>query len=282
MAAFPGYFGRDQCTQPGLRAVRVRRRVGQDLLWTRRNDPVSTARHELCGPTSTATSGRWWRSTAMGRFAPASRESWPTSPRTSWLSCWREKAVKVIAIEPEFENWLWQDNRAWLSVALSGRAGVARTVGATGWWPAGKRNRRARRNRRMVLRQTRRRAPPRSMKNSPAAFRSRLRRRAFLELHATLQAWFPRSRRHEVRDFKNARVVRRVGWRKVAALDCNPYMSGRWRRGRRSRAWMHEGAVKVAYYRVCWRYLQRRCFGVTMWNRRVWRAVYHERNDAVG
>ncbi len=197
-AVFRGYFGRDQWHRSlGCAPFEFDAETGQDLLVDEGgNDPgVYSRAHELLRP--------YQRS--HERALVVLDCEWGGSPGQSKIvaditanlvaSGWRENAVKVIAIEPELENWLWQDNPCVkLQCCATGTSRRCVTVleqQGCGLEGQGK--------------------PPRPKEaagrgtaaNAPAALLRNLgevRRRisikgcsdaAFLELHATLQAWFP-------------------------------------------------------------------------------------------
>ena len=109
-------------------------------------------------------------------------------------SGWDANAVKVIAIDPELENWLWQD-KPQVADVLRYRGGtpLRQYLADHGWWPQGAdKPPRPKEAAEWVLRQTRQ---PRS-----SSIYQRLAERisirgctdaAFADLHAALQAWFP-------------------------------------------------------------------------------------------
>ncbi len=196
-AVFRGYFGRDQWHRSlGCAPFEFDAETGQDLLVDEGgNDPgVYSRAHELLRP--------YQRS--HERALVVLDCEWGGSPGQSKIvaditanlvaSGWRENAVKVIAIEPELENWVWQNSLHVISVLryrngpdlftlliqqswlLEGQAKPPRPKEALEW----------------VLRQTRR--PRSSAIYEELASRISIKGcsdAAFLELHATLQAWFP-------------------------------------------------------------------------------------------
>jgi hypothetical protein len=109
-------------------------------------------------------------------------------------SGWAADAVKVIAIEPELENWLWQDKPHVADVLRYKDATPLRQyLAAQGWWPQGAaKPPRPKEAVEWVLRQT---GQPRS-----GAIYQKLAEHisikgcvdaAFLDVHSTLRAWFP-------------------------------------------------------------------------------------------
>jgi phenylpyruvate tautomerase PptA (4-oxalocrotonate tautomerase family) len=109
-------------------------------------------------------------------------------------SGWAAEAVKVIAIEPELENWLWQDNPH-VADALRHKVpgSLRQRLADEGLWPVGAaKPPRPKEAAEWVLKQARQ---PRS-----SAIYQQLAERiaikgctdvAFAEMRATLQTWFP-------------------------------------------------------------------------------------------
>ncbi|MDY7071134.1 hypothetical protein PshuTeo2_11790 [Pseudomonas hunanensis] len=109
-------------------------------------------------------------------------------------SGWAEDAVKVIAIEPELENWLWQDKPQVADVLrYKGDKSLRQHLAESGWWPAdAAKPPRPKEAAEWVLKQTRQ---PRS-----SAIYQKLAEHisikgctdaAFAEMHAAFLAWFP-------------------------------------------------------------------------------------------
>lgn len=109
-------------------------------------------------------------------------------------SGWDADAVKVIAIEPELENWLWQDKpQVAEALRYKGDKPLRQHLADNGWWPVGEaKPPRPKEAAEWVLKQTRQ---PRS-----SAIYQKLAERisirgctddAFAEMHVALQAWFP-------------------------------------------------------------------------------------------
>lgn len=196
-AAFRGYLTRDQWHRSlGCAPFDFNPDVGRDLLVDEGgNDPgVYCRAHELLRPYLNT----------HARVLVALDCEWEGSPGKQSIidditarlvrSGWQTEAVKVIAIEPELENWLWQDNPL-VAQALRYRSEprLRTLLAQQGLWPEGEaKPPRPKETAEWVLRQTRQ---PRS-----SAIYEELARRvsikgctdaAFMELHATLQGWFP-------------------------------------------------------------------------------------------
>jgi len=196
-ATFRGYFSRNQWhLSLGCGPFEFNPDLGKDLLVDEGgNDPgVYNRAHELLRPYLQSHQ----------RALVALDCEWEGSPGRNAIiaditgklidSGWKAEAVKVIAIEPELENWLWQDNPL-VAEALRyrGQPDLRRWLEQQGFWPAGAtKPPRPKETAEWVLRQTRR---PRS-----SAIYEELARRisvkgctdkAFMELNDTLRAWFP-------------------------------------------------------------------------------------------
>ena len=108
-------------------------------------------------------------------------------------SGWATDAVKVIPIDPELENWLWQDKpQVAQALRYKGQPPLRQLLADKGWWPLdAAKPPRPKEAAQWVLRQTRQ---PRSsaIYQQLAAQVSTMgcTDAAFGELHATLQAWF--------------------------------------------------------------------------------------------
>lgn len=196
-AAFKGYFGRNQWhLSLGCAYFEFNADVGGDLLVDEGgNDPgVFTKGHELLRP--------YLRS--HHRALVVLDCEWDGSPGKEAIelgitdnlvaSGWSADAVKVIAIEPELENWLWQD-KPQVAEALKyrGDVGLRQFLEQHNWWPQGAvKPPRPKEAAEWVLRQTRtprsssiyqRLAAHISIKGCTDA--------AFADMHAQLQVWFP-------------------------------------------------------------------------------------------
>lgn len=196
-AVFRGYFGRDQWHRSlGCAPFEFAAEIGKDLLVDEGgNDPgVYSRAHELLRP--------YQRS--HERALVVLDCEWGGSPGQSKIvaditanlvaSGWRKNAAKVIAIEPELENWIWQRNPLLIEV-LRYRSGpdFFTLLMQQDWWLAGQaKPPRPKETLEWVLRQTRR--PRSSAIYEELASRISIKGcsdAAFRELHATLQAWFP-------------------------------------------------------------------------------------------
>lgn len=196
-AAFKGYFGRQQwhlslqCAPFDFDGA-----VGGDLIVAEGgNDPgVFNRGHELLRP---------FQSSHQRALVVLDTE-WEGSPGKAVIeqhitvnlvaSGWDAAAVKVIAIEPELENWLWQDNPHVAQVLRYNRQPPLRQLLAqNNWWPQGAvKPPRPKEAAEWVLRQTRQ---PRS-----SSIYQQLAARisingctdpAFLAMHTQLRTWFP-------------------------------------------------------------------------------------------
>lgn len=107
---------------------------------------------------------------------------------------WEAESVQVIAIEPELENWLWQDKpEVAAAMRYTGSPDLRTLLAQKGLWPPGSaKPPRPKEAAEWVLRMTK---TPRS-----GSVYERLAGRisvkgctdgAFLELHSALQTWFP-------------------------------------------------------------------------------------------
>jgi hypothetical protein len=196
-AAFRGYLTRDKWHRSlGCAAFDFNPDVGGDLLVDEGgNDPgVYTRAHELLRP-------------YLGtheRVLVALDCEWEGSPGRQAIvdgitgrlvgNGWDANAVRVIAIEPELENWLWQDNPLVAEALRYYSEPRLRTLLAQqGFWPEGDaKPLRPKEAAEWVLRQTRR--PRSSAIYEELAGRISIKGctdEAFAELHATLQGWFP-------------------------------------------------------------------------------------------
>jgi len=196
-ATFRGYFSRNQWHRSlGCGPFEFNPDLGKDLLVDKGgNDPgVYNRAHELLRPYLKSHQ----------RALVALDCEWEGSPGRNAIieditgkliaSGWKADAVKVIAIEPELENWLWQDNPLVAdALGYQGQQDLRRLLEQQGFWPAdATKPPRPKETAEWVLRQTRN---PRS-----ASIYEKLARRisvkgctdtAFQELNATLRAWFP-------------------------------------------------------------------------------------------
>lgn len=196
-ATFRGFFKRNRWhLSIGCAAFDINPDIGADLIVDEGgNDPgVYTKGHELLRP--------YQRS--HHRALVVLDCEWDGSPGKTCIvnditkrlidSGWPEHAVKVIAIEPELENWLWQD-KPQVAEVLRYRNGppLRQHLADQGWWPLDQsKPPRPKEAAEWVLRQTRQ---PRS-----SAIYEQLAEKisvtgctdqAFAEMRTTLQTWFP-------------------------------------------------------------------------------------------
>jgi phenylpyruvate tautomerase PptA (4-oxalocrotonate tautomerase family) len=196
-ATFRGYFMREGWhLSLNCAPFDINTDVGADLLVDEGgNDPgVYTKGHELLRP---------FQSSHQRALVVLDCE-WDGSPGKAAIvehitaglvaTGWAEETVKVIAIDPELENWLWQDKPQVADVLrYKGDKSLRQHLADNDWWPAdAEKPPRPKEAAEWVLRQTRQ---PRS-----SAIYQRLAERisirgctdsAFAEMHAALQAWFP-------------------------------------------------------------------------------------------
>lgn len=195
-ATFRGYFKRERWhLSLGCAPFEINTDVGADLLVDEGgNDPgVYTKGHELLRPYQNSHQ----------RALIVLDCAWDGSPGKDAIVAhitanlvatgWAEDAVKVIAIDPELENWLWQDKPQVSEVLrYKGEKPLRQHLNDSGWWPAdAAKPPRPKEAAEWILRQTRQ---PRS-----SAIYQRLAESisikgcsdpAFLQLHMTLRAWF--------------------------------------------------------------------------------------------
>jgi hypothetical protein len=196
-AAFRGYFKRDGWhLSLDCAPFDINTDVGADLLVDEGgNDPgVYTKGHELLRP---------YQNSHQRALVVLDCE-WDGSPGKEVIvehitarlvgSGWAEDAIKVIAIEPELENWLWQDKPQVADVLrYKGANSLRQHLADNGWWPDGlAKPPRPKEAAEWVLKQTKQ---PRS-----SAIYQKLAEHisikgctdmAFSEMHAAFLAWFP-------------------------------------------------------------------------------------------
>lgn len=196
-AAFRGFFNRDGWhLSLGCAPFEIDTAIGADLIVDEGgNDPgVYTKGHELL---------QLYQRTHQRALVVLDCE-WDGSPgKTNIVKVitanllangWHEDAVKVIAISPELENWLWQDNpRVAEVLRYKGDISLRQYLSDHDWWPKeAAKPPRPKEAAEWVLRQTQQ---PRS-----SAIYQKLAERisirgctddAFVEMHAALRAWFP-------------------------------------------------------------------------------------------
>ena len=112
-------------------------------------------------------------------------------------SGWAAESVKVIAIDPELENWLWQDKpQVAEALRYTGQPPLRQLLADKGLWPLDAvKPPRPKEAAQWVLRQTRQ---PRSsaiyQQLAVQVSTKGCTDAAFGELNATLQAWYPQER----------------------------------------------------------------------------------------
>jgi phenylpyruvate tautomerase PptA (4-oxalocrotonate tautomerase family) len=196
-ATFRGYFARDQWHRSlGCAPFDFNPDLGKDLLVDEGgNDPgVYNRSHELLRPYLKSHQHALVALDCEWEGSPGQKTIIEHITDQLVASGWKKDAVKVIAIEPELENWLWQNNPL-VAEALRYRSqpDLRSLLEQQGFWPADvAKPPRPKETAEWVLRQTRR---PRS-----SAIYEELAGRisvkgctdtAFLELNDTLRAWFP-------------------------------------------------------------------------------------------
>ena len=196
-AAFRGYFKRDGWhLSLGCDPFEINTEIGADLIVHEGgNDPgVYTKGHELLRP--------YQRS--HHRALVVLDCEWDGSPGkvaivahiTACLveSGWSADSVKVNAIDPELENWLWQDKpQVANALHYKGDKSLRKHLEDGGWWPQGAHKPpRPKEAAEWVLKQTKQ---PRSssiyQKLAESISIKGCTDDAFAEMHAALQAWFP-------------------------------------------------------------------------------------------
>jgi hypothetical protein len=196
-ATFRGYFKRDGWhLSLGCAPFEINTDVGADLLVDEGgNDPgVYTKGHELLRPYQNSHHRALVVLDCEWEGSPG-RDAIVANIMTNLVgSGWAEDAVKVIAIEPELENWLWQDKPQVADVLrYKGDKSLRQLLADNELWPTGMaKPPRPKETAEWVLKQTRQ---PRS-----SAIYQKLAEHisirgctdaGFAEMHATLQAWFP-------------------------------------------------------------------------------------------
>ncbi|KPD17348.1 hypothetical protein ADM96_19475 [Burkholderia sp. ST111] len=196
-AAFKGYLGRDQWhLSLGCAPFEFNADIGGDLLVDEGgNDPgVYTKGHELLRPYQKSHD----RALVVldcdwdGSLGKAVIERDITANLVA--SGWSEDAVKVIVIEPELENWLWQD-KPQVAEALKyrGELGLRRFLEQHNWWPQGAtKPPRPKEAAEWLLRQTK--TPRSSSIYQKLAAHISIKGCtdvAFADMHTQLRAWFP-------------------------------------------------------------------------------------------
>lgn len=196
-AAFRGYLGRNQWHRSiGCTPFAFNPDVGGDLLVDEGgNDPgVYTRAHELLRPYLSTHARALVALDCDWEGSPGKQTIVDNITRRLVSNGWENEMVKVIAIEPELENWLWQDNPLVAdALRYRGATNLRTLLAQQGLWPeADAKPPRPKEATEWVLRQTRR--PRSSAIYEELAGRISIRGctdEAFQELHTTLQGWFP-------------------------------------------------------------------------------------------
>lgn len=196
-ATFRGYFKRDGWhLSLGCASFEMNTDVGADLLVDEGgNDPgVYTKGHELLRPYQSSHHRALVVLDCEWEGAPDKAAIVEHITARLVASGWAEDAVKVIAIEPELENWLWQDKPQVAEVLrYKGDKPLRQYLADSGWWPADMaKPPRPKEAAEWLLRQTRR--PRSSAIYQELAEYISIRGctdAAFAEMHAAFLAWFP-------------------------------------------------------------------------------------------
>ncbi len=196
-ATFRGYFNRDRWhLSLGCAPFDINTEVGGDLIVDEGgNDPgVYTKGHELLRPYQRSHQRALVVLDCEWGGSPGKADIVEHITARLIMSGWSVDAVKVIAIHPELENWLWQDKpQVAAALRYKGHKPLRQYLADHGWWPIGAaKPPRPKEAAEWVLKQTRQ---PRS-----SAIYQKLAEQisikgctddAFAEMHAVLQAWFP-------------------------------------------------------------------------------------------
>lgn len=196
-AVFRGYFKRDSWHLSfGCAPFEMNTDVGADLLVDEGgNDPgVYTKGHELLRPYQSSHHRALVVLDCEWEGSPGKADIVAHITARLVASGWSQDAVKVIAIEPELENWLWQDKPHVAEVLrYKGEKSLRQHLADSGLWPAElAKPPRPKEAAEWVLKQTR---LPRS-----SAIYQKLAEHisikgctdtAFKEMHAAFLAWFP-------------------------------------------------------------------------------------------
>lgn len=196
-AAFKGYFGRAQWhLSLGCAPFEVNTEIGGDLIVDEGgNDPgVYTKGHELLRPYQRSHERALVVLDCEWEGSPGKQVIEQHITANLVTSGWDTDKVKVIAIDPELENWLWQDNpHVAAMLKYRGQPALRQWLEQNGWWPQNAaKPPRPKEAAEWVLKQTKQ---PRS-----SSIYQQLARRigiagctdaAFVAMHTQLKAWFP-------------------------------------------------------------------------------------------
>jgi len=195
-AAFRGYLTRDQWHRSlGCARFEFDPALGGDLLVAERRDPgVFTEAHALLDS---------YRDTHRHAIIALDCEWCGAPPKAEIVERimanmvakgWAAGDVQVIAIEPELENWIWQDNpNVAAALRYKSEPPLRQLLEQNQHWPAGQaKPTRPKETTEWVLRQTR--TPRSSALYEALASRVSIKNctdEAFQELRTALQTWFP-------------------------------------------------------------------------------------------
>jgi phenylpyruvate tautomerase PptA (4-oxalocrotonate tautomerase family) len=196
-AIFRGYFNREGWQLSlGCAPFEINTDVGADLLVDEGgNDPgVYTKGHELLRPFQGSHHHALVVLDCEWDGSPGKEAIVARITANLVASGWAEDAVKVIAIEPELENWLWQDKPHVANVLrYKGDKSLRQHLADSGLWPAdAAKPPRPKEAAEWVLKQTRQ---PRSsaiyFKLAEHISIKGCTDAAFAEMHTVFLTWFP-------------------------------------------------------------------------------------------
>lgn len=196
-AAFRGYLTRAQWNLSiGCNPFEFNPDAGGDLLVDEGgNDPgVYTRAHELLRPYLNSHERALIALDCEWEGSPGKETIVQNITANLVANGWSEDSVKVIAIEPELENWLWQDNpNVARALRYRSQPTLRRLLEQNGFWPAGlAKPPRPKETAEWVLRTTRQ---PRSSsiyeELAGCVSIGGCTDTAFLELREALISWFP-------------------------------------------------------------------------------------------
>lgn len=195
-AAFKGYFSRDRWDLSlGCAHFHFNAELGGDLLVADDADPgVYTRAHNYLDTYRTSHAHALVVLDCEWEGSPGKASIVEHITARLVASGWAEDAVKVIVIDPELENWLWQDKPQVADVLrYKGDKSLRQYLADSGLWPVdAAKPPRPKETAEWVLKQTRQ---PRS-----SAIYQKLAEHisikgctdaAFAEMHAAFAAWFP-------------------------------------------------------------------------------------------
>ena len=138
-ATFRGYFKRDRWhLSLGCSPFEINTDVGADLLVDEGgNDPgVYTKGHELLRPYQNSHHRALVVLDCEWEGSPGKQAIVDHITGNLIASGWLADAIKVIAIDPELENWLWQDKPHVATVlGYRGERNLRQHLADAGWWP---------------------------------------------------------------------------------------------------------------------------------------------------